>query len=187
MNMSASPSEVPSNKALAIEALLVAADSPVPIEAIKAHCPGVDVIAELRRLGSFWHQRGVVVEFDQMTARMRVPDAVASRLDNEGSAKRRLTQAGMETLAVIAMHQPVTLQDIEKLRGVSLSRAIMDTLVGADLVRVALRKTDSGRAAVYMITDLFLEEFGLGSLADLPRPEEVGDLINPPREESYAE
>jgi Predicted transcriptional regulator containing the HTH domain len=170
---------------LAIEALLVAADRPVRVEEIVAALPGEDVEGALNSLERFWSGRGMrLVRARDGLRLVRAPEAEAILAAIEGRRGRRLTQAAVETLAVIAMHQPVTLQDIERLRGVRLSRGIMDSLLDAGLVRVSLRRTDAGRAATYVTTERFLEHYGLGALTDLPTPEELRELINPPTDPS---
>lgn len=169
-----------SSVTMAIEALLLAAGRPVARAEIEKHFPGVDVSEQIETLSCFWKPRGIRVEFNGDSAQFRIPHSVAVHLRGDDDDGKRLTAAGMETLAFIALHQPVTLQDIERFRGVKLSRGIMDALIAADLVRIALRRTDSGRAAAYMTTEKFSQTYGLGSLADLPRPEEIEGLVNPP-------
>lgn len=170
----------PSTSTLAIEALLLAAGRPVTRVEIEKHFPGIDVSAEIETLSGFWKHRGIRIDFNGDVAQFKIPHVVAAHLRKDDDDGKRLTTAGMETLAFIALHQPVTLQEIERFRGVKLSRGIMDALIAADLVRVALRRTDSGRAAAYMTTETFSQTYGLGSLADLPRPEEIEGLVNPP-------
>jgi len=167
---------------LDVEALVFSAGRPVFREEIESNCPGIDFDLVSSALLEFWSSRGINVESDGASLRLKIRPEVAIHLQIDQEDGKRLTTAGMETLAVIAMHQPVTLQDIERFRGVKLSKGIMEALISADLVRLALRRTDSGRAAVYMTTDTFLERYGLGSLADLPRPEEIPDLVDPPRD-----
>jgi segregation and condensation protein B len=175
------------NDELQLEALLIAAGRRVTIDEIVRHFPGSSPSKTVDSLAAYWRTRGLNVETDGTSIGFRIPAAVAAHLRSEEEDGKRLTAAGMETLAVIAMHQPVTLNDIEKFRGLKLSRGIIEALTGADLIRVALRKTDSGRAAVYMTTENFISHYSLGSLADLPRPEEVEGLVNPPSDGSDAE
>jgi segregation and condensation protein B len=186
--MTSTPS-LPSHAAnvLAVEALVIAAGRPVLTEEVRRHLPGVGISSLIDELKAFWEPRGVNFTYDGKALRAVVSQSVAIHLRNDEEDGKRLTAAGMETLSVIAMHQPVTLNDIERFRGVKLSRGIMEALISADLVRLALRRTDSGRAAVYMTTETFLAAYGLGSLADLPRPDEVADLVNPPSDASDAE
>jgi len=166
---------------LAVEALLVASPGPVPLAAIREAHPEADVEGALASLRSFWTHRGMRLEEVREGLRLVPAPAVSERLaEAEGKRGRQLSEAAVATLAVIAMHQPVTLQDIERLRGIRMSRGIMDALLDAGLVRVAMRRTDAGRAAAYVTTEAFLEHYSLGALSDLPTPEEIIDLVNPP-------
>lgn len=166
-----------------IEALLVASPHPVPLHVLRETMPEADVDAAVVTLSSFWKRRGMRVVDGREGIRLVPAQSVSERLaEAEGRRGRQLSEAAVATLAVIAMHQPVTLQDIEKLRGVRMSRGIMDSLLDAGFVRVAMRRTDAGRAAAYVTTEAFLDHYSLGALSDLPTPEEIIDLVNPPED-----
>jgi len=166
---------------LAIEALLLASAGPVPAETLQASLPDCDVMAAVGALERFWSGRGMRVERGRDGIRLLPePDVAASLALAEGKRGRHLSEAAVATLSVIAMHQPVTLLDIERLRGVRISRGIIDALLDSGLVRVALRRSDAGRAATYVTTEAFLEHYSLGALTDLPTPEEIVDLVDPP-------
>ena len=81
---------------------------------------------------------------------------------------RRLSRAAIETLAIIAYHQPVTRTEIEEVRGVALSRGTLDQLIEMEWVRVGRRRMTPGRPATYIVTEAFLDHFGLESARDLP-------------------
>jgi len=166
---------------LEIESLLVAAAGPVSLERLRDALPGCDVAECLAALAGFWEGRGMRLDLGRDSVRLvPAPDVASALAEAEGKRGRHLSEAAVATLSVIAMHQPVTLQDVEKLRGVRISRGIIDALLDAGLVRVALRRSDAGRAAAYVTTEAFLEHYSLGALTDLPTPEEVVDLVNPP-------
>jgi segregation and condensation protein B len=89
-------------------------------------------------------------------------------MTEERQEQKRLSKAAMETLAIIAYHQPVTRAEIEAVRGVGLSRGTLDLLLEIGWVRMRGRRRSPGRPVTYGTTDGFLEHFGLASLADLP-------------------
>jgi len=168
---------------LEIEALLFAAPGPVPMVEIKAALPGADVDAAMAELERFWSGRGIKVSVKDGRASMSPsPACMRTLAEVEGNRPKGLSHAAVETLSFIALNQPVTLADVERGRGLKLFKGIMDSLMDAGLVRAAIRRTDSGRAAVYVTTDEFLEHFGLSALTDLPTPEEMETLANPPED-----
>lgn len=166
---------------LEIEALLFAAPGPVALKDISAAMPGVDVSSAVAVLAAYWSKRGMNVAVkDGHVAMLASASCVRTLSEVEGRKGRNLSQAAVETLSYIALNQPVTLADIERGRGLKLFKGVMDSLMDAGLVRAAIRRTDSGRAAVYVTTDEFLEHFGLSALSDLPTLEEMETLANPP-------
>jgi Predicted transcriptional regulator containing the HTH domain len=173
----------PSEAELQIEALIVASPRPQPLERIRGIFGPSATDAAVAALSEWWRQRGmsVVVREDAISL---VPsrEAVLALASSDRKGRRRLTEAAIETLSFIAFHQPVTVPDIEKARGVALSKGLMDSLLDSGFVRASLRKTNSGRAVMYVTTDLFLEHYGLTSLSDLPTPEEMEDFSSPPQD-----
>lgn len=135
--------------------------------------PDADARAVLEHLRAHYRQRGVVLT--------RVGDAWAFRtapdlgplLKPERTVPRRLSQAAVETLAIIAYHQPVSRADIEAIRGVQLGSGVLDTLLEAGWVRPVGRRESPGRPILWGTTDRFLDHFGLSGLADLPSLEEL--------------
>ena len=89
-------------------------------------------------------------------------------MQEEREEARRLSKAGMETLAIIAYHQPVTRAEIEQIRGVGLSKGTLDLLLEIGWVRLRGRRRSPGRPVTYGVTDAFMEHFGLATLSDLP-------------------
>lgn len=161
-----------------IEALLLASPAPVSLEKLAKHL-GRDISDELAELAAFWASRGMNVRTRDGAVSLVPAEAVLKALSRNDARKgRKLTDAAVETLCFIAVHQPVTAKDIETGRGLSLFKGVIDSLMDAGFVRAALRKTDSGRAVTYVTTDLFLDHFGLSSLGDLPSKDELLQIVN---------
>lgn len=161
-----------------IEALLLASPSPVGVEKLSKHF-GRDVGPEIGEIAAFWNGRGMTLRHREGAISLTPSEAVLKALSrNDAKKGRKLTEAAVETLCFIAVHQPVTAKDIEAGRGLSLFKGLMDSLLDAGFVRSALRKTDAGRAVTYVTTDLFLDHFGLSSLGDLPSRDELLEIVN---------
>lgn len=152
------------------EALLFAAAEPLDEATIAARLPsGADVARLLASLVERYRGRGVVLS--QVAGKWRFTTAVdvAPVLETERVEQRRLSRAALETLAIIAYHQPCTRADIEDVRGVAVSKGSLDQLLEIGWVRLRGRRRDApGRPVLYGTTQAFLEHFGLESVADLP-------------------
>ncbi len=152
-----------------VEALLFAAAGPLSVTDLERRLPeGADVAAALTALRARYAERGVQLE--QVADRWRfhtAPD-LASLMIEEREDPRRLSKAALETLAIIAYHQPVTRAEIESVRGVSLSKGTLDVLLEMGFVRLRGRRRTPGRPVTYGTTDGFLEHFALANLMDLP-------------------
>lgn len=155
-----------------VEAAVFAAGRPVTEQELAALLPdGADVHESLNRIAIFWEGRGV---FFGRTGEGWVARARKEIVPSAGvEASRRLSRAAIATLAVIAMHQPVTVAQIEKVRAVKLGRGMLEGLKDAGLVTEVGRRSGSGQAPTYGVTLKFLETFDLQSLADMPTPEEA--------------
>jgi segregation and condensation protein B len=165
-----------------LEALLFAASSPLDEAGIKARMPeGADVPALLRDLVAQYETRGVNVVQVAGGWTLRTAPDLAPRLKLTQKVGRKLSRAAIETLAVIAYHQPVTRAEIEEIRGVVISRGTLDTLMEAGWILPRGRKQTVGRPATWVTTDAFLLHFGLASLADLPGIDELraAGLVGP--------
>jgi len=151
------------------EALLFAASEPLDIETLRARLPeGADAPALLAALQAQYAQAGVnLVEVGGRWRFQTAPD-LAFLLRNEREEPRKLSQAALETLAIIAYHQPVTRAEIEDIRGVAVSRGTLDQLLELKWIRLRGRRRSPGRPVTYGTTDAFLDYFGLPGLADLP-------------------
>jgi len=157
-----------------LEAMIFAAPEPVPETGLAGRLPeGTDVTDLLQELSGLYANRGVnLVRLDGKWAFRTAPD-LGSRLQIEQRVSRKLSRAALETLAVIAYHQPVTRAEIEEVRGVALSKGTLDTLLEIGWVRPKGRRRTPGRPVTWVTTDSFLDNFGLESLDALPGVEEL--------------
>lgn len=152
-----------------VEALLFAASEPLPIEAFKDALPqGVDVLALLEELQRIYANRGVNVIKVAGRFGLRTAEDLSFLLRREGVEQKRLSKAALETLAIVAYHQPVTRAEIEAIRGVAISKGTLDILMEIGWVKMRGRRRVPGRPVTYGTTDAFLQHFGLNDLVDLP-------------------
>jgi segregation and condensation protein B len=152
-----------------IEALLFAAAGPLSAQELARRLPeGADVGKALAVLKGRYAGRGVELECVADRWRFRTAADLGFLMTEEREEARRLSKAALETLAIIAYHQPVTRAEIEQVRGVALSKGTLDTLLELGFVRLRGRRRTPGRPVTYGTTDAFLEHFGLPSLMDLP-------------------
>ena len=152
-----------------VEALLFAAAEPLALEDLQARlASGADVAGALAALAERYAGRGVELQCVAGRWRFATAPDLSGLLEDRREEPRRLSRAAMETLAVIAYHQPVTRAEIDAIRGVSLSRGTLDALLEIGWVRLRGRRRTPGRPVTYATTDAFLEHFGLPGLADLP-------------------
>ncbi len=153
----------------AVEATLFAAAEPLSAEDIALYVgESVDVKAALAELEGHYAGRGV--ELVERGGRWHFQTAadLAHILRREREESRRLSRAAVETLAIIAYHEPVSRAEIEAIRGVQISRGTLDVLMEAGWVRPAGRREVPGRPLTYATTQEFLTHFGLKSRRDLP-------------------
>ncbi len=152
-----------------VEALLFAASEPLESKALAERIPdGVDIEDVMQSLTDFYAGRGVnLVKVAGKWAFRTAPD-LASLLVREQSEPRKLSRAAMETLAILAYHQPVTRAEIEAIRGVSTSKGTLDVLIETGWARMRGRRRAPGRPVTYGTTQAFLEHFGLADIGDLP-------------------
>ena len=157
-----------------VEALLFAAAEPLDEAALTRHLEdAADVRELLAELAETYAGRGVnLVRLAGGWAFRTAPD-LAARLRIERRVTRKLSRAAVETLAVIAYHQPVTRAEIEEIRGVALGKGTIDTLMQAGWVRPKGRRAGPGRPLLWVTTPGFLVHFGLDSLNELPGLDEL--------------
>tara|TARA_R110002033_G_scaffold45540_1_gene89156 strand:- start:305 stop:958 length:654 start_codon:yes stop_codon:yes gene_type:complete len=157
-----------------VEAILFATAEPITVRELEARLPhGCDPAEALVHLRKRYEGRGVNVT--------RVGDAWAIRtapdlgflMQKETVETRKLSRAAIETLAIIAYHQPVTRAEIEEIRGVSVSRGTVDQLLELEWIRFGRRKMTPGRPVTFVVTQDFLDHFGLESARDLPGLKEL--------------
>ncbi len=159
----------PSDDAVrAVEALLFAAAEPMSVDSIRAHVGDIDVRATLARLRADYSGRGVMLVRRGERWHFETAPDLAHLLRRDREDVRRLSQAGTETLAIIAYHEPVTRAEIESIRGVQTGKGTLDVLMEAGWVRPAGRREVPGRPLMFATTPDFLAHFGLESHRDLP-------------------
>ena len=157
-----------------LEGLLFAATEPLSEEALSRHLgDAADVPALLRELAESFAGRGInLVRLAGGWVFRTAPD-LAPKLRVERSVARKLSRAAVETLAVIAYHQPVTRAEIEQIRGVVVAKGTIDALMEAGWVRPKGRRAGPGRPLLWVTTREFLVHFDLASLNDLPALDEL--------------
>ncbi len=157
-----------------LEALLFAAAEPLDLGTLRTRMPeGADIPARLRELQANYAHRGVhLVEVGGRWRFHTAPD-LAHLLRRDAVERKPLSRAALETLAIIAYHQPVTRAEIEEVRGVSTSKGTLDVLMETGWVRMRGRRRSPGRPVTYGTTPEFLDHFTLQSLDDLPGLDEL--------------
>ena len=157
-----------------VEAILFASAEPVTLNELRNRIPyDFDIRASVNRLAERYADRGVrVVRVGDAWAFRTAPD-LGHLMKRERTVLRRLSRAALETLAIIAYHQPATRAEIEEIRGVSVSRGTLDQLIEIGWVGIGRRKKTPGRPATFLVTRKFLDHFGLESVSDLPGLKEL--------------
>jgi segregation and condensation protein B len=157
-----------------LEAMLFASAEPLDEAALTARLPAeVDLKAALDRLQEDYAVRGVNLVRIGGKWTFRTAGDLSWLLSKETIETRKLSRAAIETLAIIAYHQPVTRAEIEDIRGVSTSKGSVDVLLETGWIRPRGRRKAPGRPVTYGTTDTFLSHFGLDALDDLPGVEEL--------------
>ena len=157
-----------------VEALLFAATEPVSTDFLAERLPeGTDIGAILEDLQTLYTNRGVNVARVAGKWSLRTAEDLSPHLRIERKVSRKPSRAAVESLAIIAYHQPVTRSEVEEIRGVSVSKGSFDVLLEAGWIKPAGRRRTPGRPTTWGTTPNFLDEFGLDSLADLPGIDEL--------------
>ena len=167
-----------------IEAILFASSDPITVKEIIGRLPhGCEPEKALINLKEKYKSRGInLVKVGDCWA-LRTASDLSFLMQKETVEVRKLSRAALETLAIIAYHQPVTRAEIEEIRGVSVSRGTIDLLMELDWIKIGRRRTSPGRPVTFAITQNFLDHFGLESARDLPGLKELksaGLLESPP-------
>jgi segregation and condensation protein B len=157
-----------------LEALLFAASAPLDEKTLGARLPeDVDLRASLRALQEEYATRGVNLVRIGSKWTFRTAGDLSWLLTKEAVIPKKLSRAAVETLAVIAYHQPVTRAEVEEIRGVVMSKGTFDVLMETGWIRPRGRRKAPGRPITYGTTEDFLSHFGLEALGDLPGLEEL--------------
>jgi segregation and condensation protein B len=157
-----------------LEALLFAAAEPLDERALAKRLPaGVDVREFLRRLQIEYAPRGVNLVHVGNKWAFRTANDLSWLLTHEAIEPKKLSRAAIETLAIIAYHQPVTRAEIEEIRGVSAAKGTVDVLLETGWIRPRGRRKAPGRPLTYGTTAEFLSHFGLEAVGDLPGLDEL--------------
>ena len=152
-----------------LEALLFAASAPLSDKEIAARMPeGIDLGGLLHELQSAYAGRGVNLRRIDDSWAFRTAEDLTFVLKREVVEQKRLSRAALETLAIIAYHQPVTRAEIEEIRGVAISKGTLDVLLEAGWIRLRGRRRTPGRPVTFGTTRDFLDHFGLEAIRDLP-------------------
>ncbi len=157
-----------------LEALLFAAEAPLDEKILAGRLPaGADVRALLTELQKEYAPRGVNLVRIGGKWTLRTANDLAWLLTHESVVTRKLSRAAIETLAIVAYHQPVTRAEVEEIRGVSTSKGTLDVLLETGWIRLRGRRKAPGRPVTYGTNDAFLSHFGLDALTDLPGLDEL--------------
>jgi len=157
-----------------VEALLFAAPEPMDAAALRARLPAeADLAAILADLEALYAGRGIVLARVAGGWAFRTAADLAPALKLDIPTPKKLTRAALETLAIVAYHQPATRGEIESIRGVATSKGTLDTLMEAGWIRPGRRRQSPGRPLTWVTTKGFLDHFGLDSLDELPGIEEL--------------
>ncbi|MBB1492453.1 MULTISPECIES: SMC-Scp complex subunit ScpB [unclassified Paracoccus (in: a-proteobacteria)] len=152
-----------------VEALLFASAGPLSLRDLAARLPaGCDPAEAVRRLRARYEGRGVQLERLGDAWAFRTAADLSFLMQEQVVETRRLSRAATETLAIVAYHQPVTRAEIEEIRGVAVSRGTLDQLIGMGWVRLGRRRETPGRPVTFVVTEAFLDHFGLAGTRDLP-------------------
>ncbi len=157
-----------------VEAVLFASADPVTLAELVTRLPeGSDPAEALVTLRRRYDGRGVNIVKVGNGYAIRTAADLGHLMHKESVETRKLSRAAIETLAIVAYHQPVTRTEIEEIRGVAVSRGTVDQLIELDWIRFGRRRMTPGRPVTFVVTDHFLDHFGLESTRDLPGLKEL--------------
>lgn len=163
------PSADRREKLRVLEALLFAAEEPLDEPTLSGYFPdGEDTVALLEELQGLYAGRGINLVRVAGRWAFRTADDLSFLLERHAVQQRRLSRAALETLAIIAYHQPVTRAEIEEVRGVSISKGTLDVLMETGWVKMRGRRRAPGRPITYGTSIRFLDHFGFDAIGDLP-------------------
>ena len=158
-----------------IEAILFAAAEPLDVESIESRISKkTNVLKILEKLQLIYSKRGINLVCISKKWSFRTAQNLSKLMSQQKSVEKKLSQAAIETLAIIVYHQPVTRAEIEEIRGVAFGTNTLEILMEQNWVRPHGRKDVPGRPIQYITTDDFLSHFNLQKLSDLPTVDELG-------------
>ena len=158
-----------------VEAILFAAAEPLDIESIESKISKkTNVLKVLQKLQQIYSKRGINLVCISKKWSFRTAQNLSKLMSQQKSVEKKLSQAAIETLAIIVYHQPVTRAEIEEIRGVAFGTNTLEILMEQNWVRPHGRKDVPGRPIQYITTDDFLSHFNLRKLSDLPNIDELG-------------
>ena len=157
-----------------VEAILFASAMPVSLREMVGRMPhGSKPQIAIRNIQKWYLGRGIeVVQVDQAWA-IRTSADLSFLMQRETVEVRKLSRAAIETLAIVAYHQPVTRAEIEEIRGVAVSRGTIDQLLELEWIKIGRRRQTPGRPVTFVVTEEFLDHFGLENARDLPGLKEL--------------
>ncbi|MGJ8617441.1 MAG: SMC-Scp complex subunit ScpB [Sulfitobacter sp.] len=157
-----------------LEAVLFATSEPITLKELESRMPhGCDAAEAMVYLRRRYDGRGVQVVKVGDAYAMRTAADLGFLMQKETVEVRKLSRAAIETLAIVAYHQPATRAEIEEIRGVSVSRGTVDQLLELEWIRFGRRKMTPGRPVTFVVTQEFLDHFGLENARDLPGLKEL--------------
>ena len=157
-----------------IEAILFASGEPIQEEDLKEKISNKEnLINYLKQIQDLYKDRGINLIKTGSKWSFRTSDDLIEKLTLFKKQKRKISRAALETLAIIAYHQPITRSEIENIRGVQMGRGSIDHLMEIGWIKPGIRKNIPGRPTLWSTTDLFLEHFGLENIANLPDKDEL--------------
>lgn len=157
-----------------VEAILFAAQEPLDIESIKSQLRvKIDIFKALESLQEQYKNRGVNLVCFTNKWSFRTSSKLSKLMQKQSSNQKKLSKATIETLSIIAYHQPVTRSEIEEIRGVAFGTGTLEILLEFNWVKPAGRKNVPGKPIQYVTTEDFLSHFNLQKLTDLPNVEEL--------------
>ena len=152
-----------------VEAIVFSSSQPVKIDILEKRVPtSIDLDEILKQLKDDYSKRGVSFEKINNSWAFRTSPEVSDNLTIEKTIRKPLSRPGMETLSIIAYHQPVTRAEIENIRGVSISKGTLDILLELEWIKPKGRRQSPGRPLTWGTTETFLDVFGLQDLSSLP-------------------
>ena len=159
-----------------LEVLLFASRNPMTIGDLKKSCPNIaDIASSLTRLMQFYKDRGINLIKIKNAYAFRTAPRYGYLLKEYVEKRVKLSKAAKETLAIIAYNQPVTRSEIESIRGVSLYKGLLDSLLQTEWITLGPRRNAPGRPVTFITTNDFLDYFGLQAVKDMPNFQELNE------------